>query len=99
ADADHIIAGDLIAFTRDIDASRLAAPRRRVDHGAERHVVEFAVLHRNHRARTAGHQVSYRRITEIARVFGVVGDGRRAAQFVADGLVADDPFDAALFKA
>src|SRR5262245_16665079 len=32
-------------------------------------------------------------------MFGVVGDGRRAAQFVADGLVDDGHFDAAFFKA
>src|SRR5262245_7341185 len=98
ADADHIIAGDLIAFARDVDASRFAAPRRRVDHGAERHGVEFAVLHGDHRARAAGHQVSDRRVTEVARMFGVVWDWRRAAQFVADGLVDDGHFDAALFK-
>src|SRR5262245_45361593 len=98
ADADHIIAGDLITFARDVDASRLAAPRRRVNHGAERHGAEFAVLHRDHRARAAGHQVSDRRVTEVARMFGVVGDWRRAAQFVADGLVDDGHFDAAFFK-
>src|SRR5262252_2299787 len=99
ADADHIIAGDLIAFARDVDASRFAAPGRRVDHGAERHGVEFAVLHGDHRARAAGHQVSDRRIPEVARVFGVVRDWRRAAQFVADGLIDDGHFDAAFFKA
>src|SRR5262249_54597758 len=87
-----------IAFARDVDASRFAAPRRRVDHGAERHGVEFAVLHGDHRARTAGHQVSDRRVTEVARMFGVVGDWRRAAQFVTDGLVDDGHFEAALFK-
>src|SRR5215470_4126805 len=99
ADANHIIAGDLIAFARDINAPQLAAPRGRVNHGAERHGVELAVLHGDHRARAAGHQIANRRITEIARVFGIVRDGRSAAQFVADGFINNGYFDAALFQA
>src|SRR5262249_35201682 len=92
----HVISGHLVAFARDIDAPQFAAARRRVDHGAERRRVEYSVLHRNHRARSAGHQISDRGVTEVARVFGIVGDGRGAAQFVADGLINDRHFDAAV---
>src|SRR5262249_7271478 len=99
AEANHIITSDLVALAADIDASRFAAPCRRIDHGAERHGIEYAVLHRNHRARTAGHQISDGGVAKVARVLGVIRNGRRAAQFVTDGLVDDGHFDAAFFKA
>src|SRR5262249_54982643 len=51
ADADHIIAGDLIAFARDVDASRFAAPRRPVTHLASTPALQSAVLHAHHLAR------------------------------------------------
>src|ERR1044071_628800 len=85
AEPHHIIARDLIALRLDIHRALPSASSGWISDITEWNRMKLSALNRNHRPRSAFEQIVDCRVAEVARIFGVVRNRRRAAQLLADG--------------